>query len=214
MQNMLGASIKLNNETLFMKAVIRNLTFDGIDSPLLHMGDEAGGMLGEMLENQIPFDRFGWFYDVRRFLNQNAIYTHFFHLQRNNSETYDGLYQMFSGLDDIYKVGQISEWQGKSNLSDFYPEGCQDLVGSAGEFFPQDRDKSSLRLALFFKTVLTNCALLLVTSPLISVVLFSSISKKRQQSMVSMALSMRLMKASGVTARQTPQTGVTTLSPI
>ena len=150
MQNMLGTSIKLNNETLFMKAVIRNLTFDGIDSPLLHMGDEAGGMLGEMLENQIPFDRFGWFYDVRRFLNQNAIYTHFFHLQRNNSETYDGLYQMFSGLDDIYKVGQISEWQGKSNLSDFYPEGCQDLVGSAGEFFPQDRDKSSLRLALFF----------------------------------------------------------------
>ena len=52
---------------------------------------------------------------------------------------------MYSGLGDIYKVGQISEWQGKSNLSDFYSEGCQDLVGSAGEFFPQDRDKSSLR---------------------------------------------------------------------
>ena len=37
---------------------------------------------------------------------------------------------MYSGLGDIYKVGQISEWQGKSNLSDFYSEGCQDLVGS------------------------------------------------------------------------------------
>ena len=60
---------------------------------------------------------------------------------------------MFSGLDDIYKVGQISEWQGKSNLSDFYPEGCQDLVGSAGEFFPQDRDRSSLRFAYFFKLI-------------------------------------------------------------
>ena len=54
--------------------------------------------------------------------------------------------------------------------------------------------------------------LLLATSPLISVVLFSSISKKRQQSRVSMASSMRLMRASGVTARQTPQTGVTTQS--
>ena len=68
MQNMLGASIKANNETLFMKAVIRNLTFDGIDSPLLHMGDEAGDSpLGDMLDNQIPFDRFGWFYDVSTF---------------------------------------------------------------------------------------------------------------------------------------------------
>ena len=59
---------------------------------------------------------------------------------------------MFSGLGDIYNVGQISEWQGKSNLSDFYSEGCQDLVGSAGEFFPQDRDKTSLRLDIFLKT--------------------------------------------------------------
>lgn len=59
---------------------------------------------------------------------------------------------MFSGLGDIYKVGQISEWQGKSNLSDFYSEGCQDLVGSAGEFFPQDRDKTSLRFEIFLKT--------------------------------------------------------------
>ena len=34
----------------------------------------------------IPFDRFGWFYD------------------RNGSETYDGLFEMFTGEDDIYKV--------------------------------------------------------------------------------------------------------------
>ena len=77
MQNMLGMSIRLNNETLFMKAVIRNLTFDGIDSPLLHMGDDAGGMLGDMLDNQIPFDRFGWFYDVRSFCN-SKLYHHCF----------------------------------------------------------------------------------------------------------------------------------------
>ena len=63
---------------------------------------------------------------------------------------------MYSGLGDIYKVGQISEWQGKSNLSDFYSEGCQDLVGSAGEFFPQDRDKSSLRLETFLKPSFIN----------------------------------------------------------
>ena len=65
MQYMLGMSISLYQENLFLKTKIGNLTFDGIDSPLLHMADESGnGMLGDMLENQIPFDRFGWFYDV------------------------------------------------------------------------------------------------------------------------------------------------------
>ena len=51
---------------------------------------------------------------------------------------------MFTGKDDIYKVGQISEWQGYSNLSHLYPEPCDGLYGSAGEFFPQDRDKTSI----------------------------------------------------------------------
>ena len=37
----------------------------------------------------IPFDRFGWFYD------------------RNGSESYDGLFEMFTGEDDIYKVIHI-----------------------------------------------------------------------------------------------------------
>ena len=49
---------------------------------------------------------------------------------------------MFTGKDDIYKVGQISSWQGSSNMSKFYPEPCDGLYGSAGEFFPQDRDKT------------------------------------------------------------------------
>ena len=65
MQYMLGMSIDLYNETLFIKAVVRNLTFEGIDSPLLHMSDEAGNsMLADMIESQVPFDRFGWFYEV------------------------------------------------------------------------------------------------------------------------------------------------------
>ena len=65
MQEMLGMSIGMYNETLFMKATIGNLTFDGIDSPLLHMGD-IGGDLGDMIQGTIPFDRFGWFYDVSK----------------------------------------------------------------------------------------------------------------------------------------------------
>ena len=62
-------SIDLYNETLFMKATIGNLTFDGIDSPLLDMGGDIDGPLGDMIQGTIPFDRFGWFYDVRKTRN-------------------------------------------------------------------------------------------------------------------------------------------------
>jgi len=127
MQYMLGVTIDMYNEELFIKARIGNLTFEGIDSPLLHMADEAnGGALGDMLANQIPFDRFGWFYD------------------RNESIEYDGEFRMFTGTDDIYKVGQIDAWKNQTDLSDYYPGECEELTGSAGEFFPQDRDKTTL----------------------------------------------------------------------
>jgi len=125
MQFMMDQSIIQGNETMFMRVRIGNLTFEGIDSPLLHMGD-LGGDIGAAINASIPYDRFGWFYS------------------RNESTEYDGVYQMHTGKDDIYKVGQISEWQGYSNLSHLYPEPCDGLYGSAGEFFPQDRDKTSI----------------------------------------------------------------------
>ena len=62
---MLGVSMDLFDEKLFIKTRVGNLTFDGIDSPLLHMGDDdGGGILGDMLNDKLPFDRFGWFYGV------------------------------------------------------------------------------------------------------------------------------------------------------
>ena len=68
MQYMLGESIKQAGEGLFLKTAVSNLTFDGIDSPLLHMGD-IDGDLGAAINNSIPFDRFGWFYSVGNLLN-------------------------------------------------------------------------------------------------------------------------------------------------
>ena len=65
--------------------------------------------------------------------------------KRNNSLEFDGEFQMYTGTDDIYKVGQISKWKNESDLSYYYPDACAELTGSAGEFFPQDRDKTSIR---------------------------------------------------------------------
>jgi hypothetical protein len=58
---MMDQSFKQNNDSLFMKARVGNITFDGIDSPLLHMGEDSQ-LAGAI---NIPFDRFGWFYGVR-----------------------------------------------------------------------------------------------------------------------------------------------------
>ena len=60
----------------------------------------------------------------------------------SKSLEFDGEFQMYTGTDDIYKVGQISKWKNESDLSYYYPGACAELTGSAGEFFPQDRDKT------------------------------------------------------------------------
>ena len=65
MQFMMNETLKQANERLFMRARIGNLTFDGIDSPLLHMGD-LGGDIGAAINATIGNDRFGWFYSVSK----------------------------------------------------------------------------------------------------------------------------------------------------
>lgn len=121
MRLMMDSTLKLYNQTLFMKARVGNLTFEGIDSELLHMGDDTESEIGDAINANIPFDRFGWFYG------------------RNGSADYDGVFQMTTGEDDIYKVGQISQWNKQDNLERFFPAPCDRLEGSAGEFFPQDQ---------------------------------------------------------------------------
>merc|ERR1719394_1505417 len=102
---------RVTGEEMFMFTTVRNVTFDGIDTPLLTM------MEGTVLEDMVtmPFDKFGWFYG------------------RNGSSDYDGLFEMFTGETDIGKIGQIKSWNNQTDLSKFYPRGCSQLSGSAGE---------------------------------------------------------------------------------
>ena len=65
MQFMMNKTLKQANEKLFMRAKIGNLTFDGLDSPLLHMGD-LGGDIAAAFNASTPYDRFGWFYSVSK----------------------------------------------------------------------------------------------------------------------------------------------------
>ena len=58
-------------------------------------------------------------------------------MQRNDSAEYEGRYQMATGTDDIYRVGQLVAWQEEEDLGRYYPAPCDEITGSAGEFFPQ-----------------------------------------------------------------------------
>lgn len=46
-----------------MKYKVANLTFDGVDSPLFHMGD-IDGNVGSIIDSRFPYGKFGWFYGV------------------------------------------------------------------------------------------------------------------------------------------------------
>ena len=78
MQVVMNQSITAANETLFMRARIGNLTFDGIDSPLLHMGDGDMGDIGAAINESIPYDKFGWFYTVSTLFCTRNILTYIY----------------------------------------------------------------------------------------------------------------------------------------
>merc|ERR1712156_832550 len=126
MRGMMDFALGLCNEEMFIKVRVGNLTFDGVDSEMLHMGD-VDGDLGEKISGILPWDRFGWFYG------------------RNGSDVSDGLFEVFTGQDDMSKSGLISRWNGESNLSEFYPEEpCNRLEGSAGDAFPPSQGKMAV----------------------------------------------------------------------
>ena len=60
---MLGVSMTEAGEELFMKYTVSNLTFEGLDSPLLHMGD-IDDIIGQIVNSRFPYGKFGWLYGV------------------------------------------------------------------------------------------------------------------------------------------------------
>ncbi|KAF4527839.1 hypothetical protein B566_EDAN014640, partial [Ephemera danica] len=97
-------------ETRHVTKTVRELLFDGYEDPLISLA----GKLPALAKIDIPFDRFGWFYE------------------RNNSDVYDGHFNMDTGADDIEKVGRLRYWN-YANRTKYFPSHCGDVNGSAGE---------------------------------------------------------------------------------
>jgi len=104
----------------FYNYPVGNFTFDGILGPLLKA---TQGMPIPM--ELPPFDKFGWFYN------------------RSGNVDYDGYYNMYTGMDDFNRIGQIASWNYNPTLPEkMYTNQCGQVRGSAGTFFPPNRDKT------------------------------------------------------------------------
>ncbi|XP_059055448.1 protein croquemort-like [Achroia grisella] len=102
--------LRLIHENMFVTANASSWLFDGIDDPLLTVASHI-----PFLPREIPYDKFGWFYD------------------RNGSLTFDGSLNMNTGASDFSQLGNIEMWR-YSNRT-MYREECGQVRGSAGELW-------------------------------------------------------------------------------
>ena len=49
---------------------------------------------------------------------------------------------MYTGTDRFEDVGQIYSWNNATDVNNTYPFQCNQMTGSAGEFFPPNRKKT------------------------------------------------------------------------
>lgn len=108
----------LNNKggSLYVTKTAREFLFDGYEDPLLTFVKKLNSP-----DLNIPYTKFGWFVD------------------RNNSETADGNFTVYTGADDIKKVGMLTEWNSVSHTP-YYDGDCGRVNGTSGELWPPQMD--------------------------------------------------------------------------
>ncbi|KAL9919341.1 LOW QUALITY PROTEIN: protein peste-like [Glossina fuscipes fuscipes] len=114
-QKMLVArTLKIYNAGVSITKTADQWLFTGYVDPFLSLGNLLSKFNKDV---KIPYDRVGYLYT------------------RNNSATYDGHFNVFTGADDIRKMGEIHTSNYKKHSRIFEVE-CGQVTGSMGEFFP------------------------------------------------------------------------------
>ena len=97
-------------EGLIIQKPAKQWLFEGINDSLLNFINKINPKLS-------PYDKFGWFYG------------------RNESSTYDGLFNVKTGSDDIHNLGVINKWNNE-HQTEFFDGNCGVVQGSTSELFP------------------------------------------------------------------------------
>ncbi|XP_011300459.1 protein croquemort isoform X2 [Fopius arisanus] len=114
MQLLVSGILEGLHEGLTVTKTVRELLFDGYEDDLINFAkkyDIPG----------IPWDKFGWFYG------------------RNGSETYDGIFNMNTGANNMKEIGILHEWN-HSDKSKIYTGKCGQINGTLGDLWPPVRD--------------------------------------------------------------------------
>jgi len=108
-------------DDLFVTKTAAELLFDGYDDKLLEFAQQLPkGVIP-------PFDKFAWFY------------------QRNNSDYYDGIFNVYTGADNIERVGVMDMWN-FTKQTDYFKSHCGMVNGSFGEAFAPHRNRTSISM--------------------------------------------------------------------
>lgn len=107
---------ELTNSTLYTRHKVREMLFEGYPDLLI---DQVQGVM------PIPYDKFGWFYP------------------KNLSST-DGLFTIYTGVNDINKLGQMTDWIASDNLTTFQNSCNLTLDGiGGGDLNPPFQERAS-----------------------------------------------------------------------
>lgn len=137
-----GALIKLAVNTLLKEKKVPLYTtktaseflFDGFDDELLDLAKKL-----HIKDINIPYDKFGWFYP------------------RNESVYYDGNFTMYTGGNDIRKLGVLTLWNGEPRVTN-YKGDCGLVKGTTGEiWYPVHDDK---RIEIFTSDMCSSITLI------------------------------------------------------
>ncbi|KAF2365423.1 CD36 family [Trinorchestia longiramus] len=151
-----GLNIALNTigETLTPVYCAKDILFYGYEDPLLDLvyntttehPNVGNGSVVDLPPGLLDYDNMAWFY------------------KRNLSETYDGLYNMFTGTDTLDHLGNIDKWN-TMNETEYYTSPCNGIFGSAGEIWPPYQTATNISfwcsdmcatLTLMYKEVITD----------------------------------------------------------
>ncbi|XP_071636458.1 protein croquemort isoform X1 [Temnothorax longispinosus] len=103
--------VRLGEKLVFTKSV-NTLLFKGFNDTLLDIARK-------MKVTNLPDSKFAWFYG------------------RNESDSYDGTFNMLTGTTNLYDMGMLKEWN-YSNRTNNYEGSCGRIRGSLGDFWPPE----------------------------------------------------------------------------
>lgn len=120
-QAKVNIGLGIYNQELAVTKTASEFLFEGFENDLL----DAASQMPFLTDGQaVPFDRVGWFY------------------MRNDTADLTGVFNMHTGESDVTQLGRLVNWN-YAQRTEFFPEHCGMVNGSAGEFFPPRMTKDT-----------------------------------------------------------------------